>query len=67
MNLKKYLGPALALILVIGVIVIALRLISGAVSLAGGVLNTVLGIVLILALAAIVIWMFGYASKKRKK
>ena len=65
MNLKKIGGLVLALVLVIGVIILAVKLISGALALAHGVLNTVLGVVLILALIAIVAWMFSYARKKK--
>ncbi len=66
MNLKKIGGLILAALLLIGGIVLAVKLISGALALAHGVLNTILGVVVILALLAIVAWMFAYARKKRK-
>ena len=66
MNLKKLGGLILAAILLIGGVILAVRLISGAFALVHGALNTVLGIVVILALLAIVAWMFAYARKNRK-
>ena len=66
MNLKKLGGLILAAILLIGGVILAVRLSSGAFALVHGALNTVLGIVVILALLAIVAWMFAYARKHRK-
>lgn len=66
MNLKKLGGLILALALIVGGVILAVKLISGALALAHGVLDTILGVVLILALAAIVLWMFSYAKRKRK-
>lgn len=66
MNLKKIGGLILTAILLIGGVILAVRLISGAFALVHGALNTVLGIVVILALLAIVAWMFAYARKHRK-
>ena len=66
MNLKKLGGLILAAILLIGGVILAVRLISGAFALVHGALNTVLGIVVILAQLAIVAWMFAYARKHRK-
>ena len=66
MNLKKLGGLILAAILLIGGVILAVRLISGAFALVHGALNTVLGIVVILALLAIVAWMFAYARTHRK-
>ena len=42
-------------------------LISGAFRLLGGVVDAVVGVVLILALLALVAWMFAYAKKRQKK
>ena len=66
MNARKIGSLLVVLALVIGGIVLAVKLISGALALAHGVLNTILGVVVLLALAAIVIWMFAYAKKARK-
>ena len=46
-------------------ILFASLLLSGALALAHGILDTILGIVVILALVAIVAWMFAYAKKKK--
>ena len=66
MNLKKIGGLILAALLLIGGVILAVKLISGAFALVHGALNTILGIVVILALLAIVAWMFAYARKNRK-
>ena len=66
MNLKKIGALVLALVLIVGVVVLAVKLISGALALAHGLLNTILGVALILALIAIVAWMFSYARKSKK-
>ena len=58
MDFKKIGGLILALAVVVGVLILAVKLISGA-------LDTVLGVVLILGLIAIVAWMFAYAKKKK--
>ena len=54
----------LAVVVFVGML--AVKLISGAVTLVSGLFNTVLGILLILGLIALVIWMFAYAGKKKK-
>ena len=51
----------LAVVIFIGML--AVKLISGAVTLVSGLFNTILGILLILGLIALVIWMFAYAKK----
>ena len=66
MNLKKLGGLLLAALLIIGGVVLAVKLLSGALALVHGALNTVLGIVVLIALVAIVAWMFSYAKKMRK-
>ena len=66
MNAKKLIGLILSLAIVVGVAVLAIKLLSGALALAHGVLDTILGVVLILAMVAIVVWMFSYAKKKKK-
>ena len=54
----------LAVVVFIGML--AVKLISGAVTLVSGLFNTVLGILLILGLIALVIWMFAYAGRRKK-
>ena len=66
MDIRKIGGLVLAAILLIGGVILAAKLISGALALAHGLLSTILGVLVILALIAIVIWMFRYASKNRK-
>ena len=65
MDLKKIGWLILALAVVVGGVVLAVKLISGALALAHGALDTVLGVVLILGMLAIVGWMFAYAKKKK--
>jgi len=48
-------------------IVLLVKLISGAFSLLSNLANAVLGIVVVIALVLIVVWMFGYAAKMRRK
>ena len=55
---------ALAAILLVYVLV---KLLSGAVTIVSGAFNTVLGIVVILALIFIIAWMFSSARHSRKK
>ena len=49
----------------LGVVVLVIKLVSGAFSLLGNLLNVILGVAVLLALVAIVIWMFSYAKKNR--
>ncbi len=60
--MKKLGGVLFALValaLIIGAIVLVIKLVHGA-------LNTILGILVIIALIVIVIWMFSYAKRMRK-
>lgn len=56
----------IAAFLAIVALVIIIKLIKGAFALAGGVLNTILGIVIVVAIVVIAIWMLRYASKTNK-
>ena len=67
MKKGKWIAGLVALIVLVFVLVLAVKLVSGAFSVMHGALDTVLGIVLILALLILVAWMFLYAAKKRKK
>ena len=67
MNLKKIITYLIFAAVAIGLLVLVVNIIRGAVSLAGGLLNTILAIIVILALVAIVAWMFSYAKKSSKK
>ena len=59
-KLGSILFSLVALALIVGAIVLVVKLVKGA-------LNTILGIVVIIALVVIVIWMFSYANRMRKK
>ena len=63
-NGKGIIFALVAAAIILGIIVLITKLIGGAFSLLGGAVNAVLGIVIILVLAAIVIWMFSYAKRK---
>ena len=67
MNLKMIITYLILAAVAIGLLVLAVNIIRGAVSLAGGLLNTILAIIIILALLAIVAWMLSYAKKSSKK
>ena len=49
----------------IGLIAIIIKLISGAVMVITGAFNAILGLAVVAALIAIVVWMFSYAKKNR--
>jgi hypothetical protein len=61
-KLGKYVIPVLALILLIAAVVLVVLPVS---KIVGGALNTVLGIVVVVALVLIVLWMFSYAKRKK--
>lgn len=63
MKIKGF--PILAIVAVILLAVIGIKIISGAISLVSGLFNTILGLAVVLALIAIVIWMFSYAKKHK--
>jgi hypothetical protein len=58
-NLGKILFFAVALALIVGAIVLVVKIVKGA-------LNTILGVMVIIALIVIVIWMFSFARRMRK-
>ena len=53
------------LAIVISAIILLFKLVAGAISLIGGLINTVLGITVIVATLLIILWMFKYASKNK--
>ena len=61
---KKTIYAILAAIVALALVVLLIRVVSGAFSLLSGAVNAVLGVAVILALVIIVIWMFRYASRK---
>ena len=58
-RLGSILFTLVALALIVGAIVLVVRIVKGA-------LNTILGVMVIIALIVIVIWMFSYASRRRR-
>ncbi len=58
-KLGSLLFTVIALALIVGAIVLVVKLVKGA-------LNTILGILVVIALVVIVIWMFSYARRARK-
>ncbi len=52
---------------IVSLVVLLVKLIQGTAGIVGSLFNTVLGIVVVLALVIIVVWMFAYAKKSRKK
>ena len=58
-KLGSLLFAVVALALIIGAIVLVVKIVKGA-------LNTILGVMVIIALIVIVIWMFSYAKRKGK-
>lgn len=63
MDNKKLIYAILAAAVAIALIVLLVRVVSGAFSLLSGAVNAMLGVVLIAALLLIVVWMFRYAKK----
>ena len=61
--LKKLRTPLIYLA-ILAVVVLLIKLVGGAVTVASAGFNAVLGVVLVLALVMIVVWMFLYARKK---
>lgn len=60
---KKIVYAALAALIAIALIVLLIKIVSGAFTLLNGTFNTIIGLIVIIALVVIVIWMFRYASK----
>ncbi len=63
MNSRKLVSAVLAAIVAIGLVVLLVKVVSGAFTLLSGAVNAVLGIVIVLALVLIVLWMFSYARR----
>lgn len=64
---KKNIGPIVGIVAVAGVLIFLIyKLVAGLLGLVAGAIDVVIGLVVILALAALVIWMFAYARRKRK-
>ncbi len=65
-GIVKIILGVVALALVIGAIRLVTMIGGGAFGLVNGLFNVVIAIVVIIALIAIVIWMFAYAAKMNK-
>ena len=63
--MKKTALYIVAAIILIGGVSLLIKLISGAIAVISGLLNAVISVVLILAMLAIVAWMFSYAKKHK--
>ena len=59
----NYIIYAVVAAVVIGAIVLVVKLIGGAITIISGLFNVILGVLVILAVAALVIWMFKYAAR----
>lgn len=60
---KKIVYAALAALIAIALIVLLIKIVSGAFTLLNGTFNTIIGLIVIIALVVIVVWMFRYASR----
>ena len=61
---RKTIYAVLLAAVLIAVIVLLVKLVGGAVTIVSGGFNTILGVVVLVALVAIVVWMFLYAKKR---
>ena len=60
---KKTLYVIVAAAVALALLVLLIRIVSGAVSIVSGGFNAVLGLAVIAALVIIVVWMFAYARR----
>ena len=66
MTTKQISRLVILAVVIISLVVLLVKLIQGTAVIVGSLFNTILGIVVVLALVIIVIWMFAYAKKSRK-
>ncbi|MBQ7692775.1 MAG: hypothetical protein IJT29_04115 [Oscillospiraceae bacterium] len=64
MNSKKLVYAILTAAVAIALVVLLVKIVSGAFGLLSGAVNAVLGIVVVAALVMIVLWMFSYARRR---
>ena len=64
MDSKRLLAAAAVAAVVIGLIVLLVKIVSGAFALLSGAVNAVLGLAVVAAMVVIVVWMFRYARKQ---
>ena len=67
MSTKQISRLVVLVAVIVSLVVLLVKLIQGTAGIVGSLFNTVLGIVVVLALVIIVIWMFAYAKKKGNK
>ena len=67
MSTKQISRIVVLVAVVISLVTLLVKLIQGTAGLVGSLFNLILGSVVVIALVAIVIWMFAYAKKMRKK
>ena len=63
--MSKYIVYALVTAADVAAIVLVVKIISGAITLISGLFNVILGVIVVLAVVALVIWMFRYAAKHK--
>ena len=63
MNSKKLIYAILAAAVAIALVVLLVKIVSGAFGLLSGAVNAVLGIAVVAARVVIVVWMFAYARR----
>lgn len=63
--MRKLIPIVLIVAVAAAAIAVLVKLIGGAVSLVTSLFQLILGLAIILALAALVVWMFRYASKRK--
>ena len=63
MDSKIIVYAVLAALVAIALIVLLIKVVSGAFTLLNGTFNTIIGLIVIIALVIIVVWMFRYASR----
>ncbi len=63
MNNKKLVYALIVAAVAIALLVLLIRIVSGAVSVVSSGFNAVLGLAVVIALVIIVIWMFAYAKR----
>ena len=65
-NHRTFLIASVVVAVLICLCIIIVKSVSGAIALFNGVFNTILGIIIIIALLLLVLWMFHYANKNKK-
>lgn len=65
--MKKYIPAVIALAVIALAAIVVIKIIGGVAGLVASLFNAVLGIAVIAATVLIVLWMFSYAKKNRKK